>query len=558
MTAAALPGGPAVPRTGDAPTLDGLLAERARAHPDRVALALPLGPWGSGFRTTTYAALDARVDRVAAGLRHAGVLPGMRTALLVPPTADFFALAFALLRLRAVPVLVDPGIGRDNVKGCLAEADPRAFVGIAKAHLARRVLGWAPGARVLVTAGAGPALGGTTLRRVEQAGRWRQPFAPLPRPEGSPAAILFTSGSTGPPKGVEHGEAQLLAQADLVRRLYDLGPAEVSLSTFPPFALFGPVLGMTTVVPRMDATRPADVVPSRVVGAANRFGATVVFGSPALLDTVSREGGQLRSVRRVISAGAPVPRRVQRRTLAMLPDGAQVHTPYGATEALPVATIGSDELLSLPEAGICVGRPVPGVDVALVRVTDEPLAALTPDLLVGPGEVGEVVVRGPVVSPAYADRPEATAAAKLLWDGQVAHRMGDLASRDDQGRLWFAGRKAHVVHTPDGPMHSVPCEEVFNLHPAVRRTALVGVGPAGRSEPVLVAQLEQGVTASPALTGELLELGRADERTRAIARVLYADDFPVDIRHNSKIDRPRLAVWAAGRLGSETAAGRLA
>jgi acyl-CoA synthetase (AMP-forming)/AMP-acid ligase II len=532
---------------GGTATLDALLTERARAHPERVALALPAGPVGGRFRTTTYGALDARVDRVAAGLRHAGVLPGMRAALLVPPTVEFFALAFALLRLRAVPVLVDPGIGRDNVKRCLAEADPRAFIGIAKAHLARRLLGWAPGARVLVTAGAGPALGGTSLRRVEQAGRWRQPFVPPQRPAGSPAAILFTSGSTGPPKGVEHGESQLLAQADLVRRLYDLGPAEVSLSTFPPFALFGPVLGMTTVVPRMDATRPADVVPSRVVAAADRFSATVLFGSPALLDTVSRGGGRMPSVRRVISAGAPVPRKVQRRTLAMLPPGAQVHTPYGATEALPVATIGSDELLGLPEAGICVGRPVPRVDVALVRVTDEPLAELTPGLLVAPGEVGEVVVRGPVVSPAYAERPEATAAAKLRWDGQVAHRMGELASLDDQGRLWFAGRKAHVVHTAAGPMHSVPCEEVFNLHPSVRRTALVGVGPAGQAEPVLVVQLEQGVIPTAALTAELLELGREDERTRAVGRVLYKDDFPVDIRHNSKIDRPRLAAWAAGQ-----------
>ena len=525
-------------------TLDGLLAERAREHPDRVALALP---FGRGFSTTTYAELDRRVDAVAAGLQSTGLRPGMRAALLVPATADFFALAFALLRLRAVPVLVDPGIGRDNVKACLAEAAPEAFLGIAKAHLARRLLGWAPSAHVLVTAGHGPPLGGTTLRRVERTGRQRLPFVPTERPDGAPAAILFTSGSTGPPKGVEHGERQLLAQAALVGELYGLGPDDVSLATFPPFALFGPVLGMTTVVPRMDATRPADVVPARVVGAAQRFGATVMFGSPALLDTVSRAGGRMPTLRCVISAGAPVPRRVQRRTLAMLAQGAQVHTPYGATEALPVATIGSDELLSLPETGICVGRPVPGVDVALIRVTDDPITELTPGLRVGPGEIGEVVVRGAVVSPSYAERPEATAAAKLQWDGAPAHRMGDLASWDDQGRLWFAGRKAHVVHTADGPMHSVPCEEVFNLHPAVRRSALVGTGPRGSSTPVLCVELEQGATSSPALTAELLALGAADPRTRPITRVLYPPTFPVDIRHNSKIDRPALGAWAAGQ-----------
>lgn len=524
-------------------TLDGLLAERARAHPDRAALQLPAG---TGFRATSYARLDARVDAAAAGLRAAGLQPGMRTALLVPPTPDFFVLAFALLRLRAVPVLVDPGIGRDKVKGCLAEAEPQAFLGSPKAHLARVLLGWAPSARVLVTTGLVPVPGGRTLRRVEDDGRWRLPFTPPERPAGSPAAVLFTSGSTGPPKGVEHGEDQLVAQAGLVRELYDLGPADVSLSTFAPFALFGPVLGMTTVVPRMDMTRPADVVPSRVVGAANRFGATVVFGSPALLDTVSRAGGSMPTVRRVISAGAPVPRSVQRRTRAMLGEGAQVHTPYGATEALPVATIGSDELLQLPEDGICVGRPVPGVEVALVRVTDDPIAELTPDLLVeGVDEVGEVLVRGPVVSPAYADRPEATAAAKVRWDGQVAHRMGDLASRDAQGRLWFAGRKAHVVHTAAGPLHSVPCEEVFNLSPAVRRSALVGTGPAGASTPVLVVELEPGVAPSPALAQELLALGAAHPRTRGIGRVLFHPRLPVDVRHNSKIDRPVLAVWAA-------------
>jgi len=530
-------------------TLDGLLAERARSEPDRVALALPRG---TGFRTTTYARLDRRVDAVAAGLVHAGVRPGMRTALLVPPTEDFFALAFALLRLRAVPVLVDPGIGRDKVRGCLAEAAPEAFLGIAKAHLARRLLGWAPSARVLVTAGRGPALGGRTLRRVEQDGRWRLPFSPPERAAGSPAAILFTSGSTGPPKGVEHGEQQLLAQAGLIRELYGLTADDVLLSTFPPFALFGPLLGLTTVVPRMDATRPADVVPARVRTAAARFGATVMFGSPALLDTVSRAGGSMPTLRRVISAGAPVPRTVQRRTLALLRPGAQVFTPYGATEALPVASIGSDELLGLPEGGICVGRPVPGVDVALIRVTDAPIAELTPDLLVeGVDEVGEVLVRGPVVSPAYADRPEATAQAKVRWDGQVAHRMGDLASRDAQGRLWFAGRKAHVVHTPDGPLYSVPCEEVFNLHPGVRRTALVGTGPAGRSTPVLVVELEPGVEQSAALTQELLARGAAEQRTRTVRRVLYRDRLPVDIRHNSKIDRAALAVWAQEQPAQE-------
>ncbi len=522
-------------------TLDGLLAGWARDQPQRPALQLP---HLRSFRQTTFAELDRRVDAVAAGLQQAGLRPGHRVALLVPPTEDFFVLAFALLRLRTVPVLVDPGIGRAKVKGCLGEAAPDAFIGIPKAHLARRVLKWCPDARLLVSVGRTPWPGTKSLSDIEQVGRLLLPFDPPERPAEAPAAILFTSGSTGPPKGVEHGEQQLLAQADSIRELYGLGPTDVSLSTFPPFALFGPVLGMTTVVPRMDATRPADVVPSRILRAARCFGPTVMFGSPALLDTLSRSGGSMPSIRQVISAGAPVPRVVQQRVLTMLEPGAQVHTPYGATEALPVTTISSRELLGLP-IGICVGRPVPGVDVALIRITDDPLPRLTDDLLVAEGEVGEVVVRGPVVSPRYADRPEATAAHKLDWDGQIAHRMGDLASRDTAGRLWFAGRKSHVVYTAAGPMFSVPCEEVFNVHPSVRRTALVGLGLPGNAVPLLCVEVQPTVTPSPELTAELLALGAADERTAAITTLRYHPTFPVDIRHNSKIDRPALAQWAA-------------
>jgi acyl-CoA synthetase (AMP-forming)/AMP-acid ligase II len=535
-----------------ATTLDGMLAAHAADRPGDPALVLPtpvLSLVGPATRTVTFGALQRRVEAAAAGLLAAGVGPGTRTALLVPPTADFFVLAYALLRVRAVPVVVDPGIGLDRVRSCLAEVAPEAFVGVAKAHLARRALSWCPSAWIAVTAGPVPVPGTTSLRRLEREGARREQHAPSPRRDGTPAAILFTSGSTGPPKGVEHHEDGLLAQAGLVRDLYGLGPGDVSLATFPPFALFGPALGMTTVVPRMDPTRPAKVVPSRLVAAARRTAATVMFGSPAVLDRLGRgapAGTHLPALRQVISAGAPVPRDTQRRVLALLGPDAQVHTPYGATEALPVASIGSDELLALPEDGICVGRPVPGVDVALMRVADGPVDALTPDRHVAPGEIGEVVVRGPVVSPAYADRPDATAAAKVTWDGVLAHRTGDLASTDDEGRLWFAGRVAHVVQTAAGPLYSVPCEEILNRHPAVRRTALVGVGPDGHRTPVAVVEMLGGARLTAEVAEELRALAAADARTRTITTFLEHRSLPVDPRHNSKIDREALGHWAAG------------
>jgi len=528
------------------------LAAAARERPDKVALALPRGwvhrPGRAGFATTTFAELDRRADAVAAGLRARGVSGGARAALLVPPGAAFFALAFGLLRAGAVPVLVDPGIGRRHLRACLGEAEPSAFLGVPRAHAARRVLGWCPTATTSVS--VGPALpGAVSLQAVERDGRSRLPAASTPVPAGETAAIAFTSGSTGVPKGVEYRPEQLKAQVGLLRELYDITPGEVSLATFPPFALFGPALGLTTVVPRMDATRPARARPQRVTDAAATFGASLLFASPALVDRLGRwgaaSGARLPELRRVISAGAPVAPAVQRRMLAMLPAGAQVHTPYGATEALPVTTIGSDEVLALDRPGICVGRPVPGVDLAVVAIRDEPLYAVEP---LPTGEVGEIVVRGPNVTTSYLARPAATVHAKLDWDGRTAHRMGDAGWLDEAGRVWFAGRVAHRVLTADGALFSVPVEAVFDAHPRVRRSALVGAGAPPRQRPVLVVETEPGVCPDAALTAELLALGATDPQAAAVRTIRYFPRaLPVDIRHNAKIDRPALAAWASAQ-----------
>jgi acyl-coenzyme A synthetase/AMP-(fatty) acid ligase len=126
--------------------------------------------------------------------------------------------------------------------------------------------------------------------------------------------------------------------------------------------------------------------------------------------------------------------------------------------------------------------------------------------------------------------------------------MGDLASADAEGRLWFAGRKTHVVHTADGPLFSVPCEEVFRRHPAVRRCALVGVGDVGTQRPVLIVEPEPGPRDDQELTDALLAVGTTEARTRPITTVLFHPGLPVDPRHNSKIDREALAGWAATRV----------
>jgi len=280
-----------------------------------------------------------------------------------------------------------------------------------------------------------------------------------------------------------------------------------------------------------------------------------LFGSPALLDTLGRYGEKhgtlLPALQRVISCGAPVSAAVIGRVKKMLAPGTQIFTPYGATEALPAACISSGELAALPPGrpGTCVGRTWEGMETFIIKISDGPVPSWSEDLLVKDGEIGEITVKGPVVSPAYFGREESTALAKIRGaGGELYHRMGDIGWKDADGRLWFCGRKSHRVTTAEGTLYTIPCEAVFNAHAEVRRTALVGVGPAGGQAPVLCVELEKGYAPRESLAAELLALGAAHEHTKTIKTILYHPGFPVDIRHNAKISREKLAAWAETRL----------
>jgi len=580
------------------------LTAAARSRPWATAVACPAGADASGvtaYSLRTFAQLDRESDLLARGLAAAGVGRGVRAALLVRPGHEFFALTFALFKAGAVPVLIDPGIGLKNFGRCLADARPAAFVAVPAGQVARRVLGWAretvrvavtvrpvgasrkgsissgPARRVSSTApvrdhraSGGPRPGKRTvdswtlaeIRAAGLAGGSSRFEAAVPE-AGETAAVLFTSGSTGPPKGVVYTHEIFAAQVAALRDLYGIEPGEVDLCTFPLFALFAPALGMTSVVPEMDASRPARADPAKLAAAVETFGVTNLFGSPALVrrlgDYGHAHGLRLPSLRRVISAGAPVPARVVERCAAMLAPGVQVFTPYGATEALPVCSVGSDEILRETRyatdrgAGVCVGRPAPGMRVEVVPVHPDPIAEWSETLPLSDGVVGEVVALGPVVTRGYFGRDDATRQAKIptgAGDGPVWHRMGDLGYRDDSGRYWFCGRKAHRVVTAAGPLDTIPCEAVFNTHPDVARTALVGVGPAGSARPVLCIEPKVwplGRGDRDRIAAELRAVGAGHDHTRAIDRFLFHRSFPVDVRHNAKIFREKLALWAARR-----------
>jgi acyl-CoA synthetase (AMP-forming)/AMP-acid ligase II len=545
------------------------LPRMARDQPEVRAILAPSGALsnlvasarGLDYEALSYRELDALAAEYAAGLGEVGIARGDRAVLMVPPSLPFFALVFGLFQAGVVPVVLDPGMGPERLGACLARAAPSAFIGIPRAHLARRALGWGketirthvvvgPFARVL---GGGARQAGVSLEELRRRGarRGRQPFAAVSADDV--AAILFTSGSTGVPKGAVYSHGNFLAQTEAIRGMYGIAAGEIDLPTFPLFALFDPALGMTTVVPKMDFTRPGSVNGAQIVEPIRRFGITNMFGSPALLERVAstvahegRGGPLLPSLRRVITAGAPVSARVLESFQRLLGPEARIHTPYGATESLPIASIDHRTVLDDTRArsadgeGICVGAPVPSARVAIVRIDDAPRERFGPGDLCAIGEVGEICVSGPQVTQEYFRDDENTRLHKMRdEEGHLFHRVGDVGWRDDDGRLWFCGRKSQRVEVDGVTRFTEQVEGPFNALPLVRRAAFVGPRAGGRVVPTLC--IEPMSSKLPRAPGAFVPASlRAHPRAGVVERFLVIDRFPVDPRHNAKIHREEL------------------
>lgn len=533
------------------------LPETAARQPFKKAVIFPHSRDAYGrvtYSHLTFSQLDAESDAVAAGLIKNGISKGVRTILMVRPSLEFFVLTFALFKAGAVPVVVDPGMGLKRMLECQMESRPEAFIGIPLAHVVRTIFPkYFATVKRAVTVGKRLFWGGLSYEdvRIEGSG----PVMTQTKWEDT-AAILFTTGSTGPAKGVVYTHGIFGSQINQIRSMFEIGPDEIDLPTFPLFALFDPALGMTAVIPDMDPTKPAKANPEKIIEAINNHGVTNMFASPALLNRVGTFGEKheikIPSMRRVVSAGAPVHPANIARFEKMLSADAEIYTPYGATEAVPIIAISGTEILSetgrLSEQGfgMCVGRPIGDVEVRIIKITDAQIENWSDDLVVPTGEVGEITVKGNVVTRSYYNNPNADKISKIEDNDSFWHRMGDLGWQDSSGRIWFCGRKSHRVETIDKTLYTIPCEAIFSNHPAVFRSALVGTGPRGAKTPVMCIELKKGVSPSKTeqIKRELLEAASANPLTESIKTVLFHKDFPVDIRHNSKIFREKLAIWA--------------
>ncbi len=525
----------------------------ASAAPTTAALKIPRGRTPAGdidYLTLTFAELAAEVAAWQLRLTAAGVRPGDRTLLMVRQGLPLIASAFALFSLGAVPVVIDPGMGRKNFLACVARSRPTALVGIPFAqilsHLFRptfRTVRHRISASSSLTARLTPP--GSQLSALNSQLVNSTPAAP--------AAVLFTSGSTGAPKGVCYAHGHFDAQVRLIRDTYDIQPGEIDLPLLPIFALFNPALGMTTIVPEIDPRRPAALDPAKIVQAIRQENVTNSFGSPTLWQKIGAhcvaEKITLPTLRRVLCAGAPVPAALWTASRTFLPRG-QLHSPYGATESLPLASISSAEIENQKSRienplGACVGRPVTEITIKIIAPTDAPIANLADARELPPGEIGEIIATGPVVTSAYDALPEATALAKISSPAGTYHRLGDCGYLDADGRLWFCGRKAERVETAAGTLHTEPCEQVFRTHPRATRCALIGLGTAPNQLPAMVIEAAvRDSTEARALARELRTLALTSSHTAAIQHFFFHPKFPVDVRHNAKIHRLTLTHWA--------------
>ncbi len=540
------------------------LSDMAARAPYRPAIVFPAGRDAHGratFTQLTFQQLNALCDSYAHGLAQYGIKQGDRALMMVRPGVELIAVAFALLKIGAVPVLIDPGMGRKAFLQCVAETEPTAMIGIPLAHVMRKVF---PKpfrtVRRFVTVGKRLFWEGATLAELQSSSR--EPFPIAPTTTEDEAAVAFTSGGTGIPKGVAYLHGIFKKQVEIMRDEMGVTEGEVHLSVMYIFALFNPALGVTTIIPDMDARKTAQVNPAYLVESIETFGVTMSLGSPLiwsiLADYCLKHALKLPSLKHVFMFGAEVMPDVVERFANVLSSG-KIYTPYGATEALPLTLMPGEDILSetgektLNGAGVCVGAPIGGLQARIIPIFDEPIATWNDALVLPAGQIGEIAIKGEVVTRDYVNRPRQTTEAKIRDGNSFWHRMGDLGYLDEQGRIWVCGRKSHRVETASGLLLPVQVEAIFNQHPAVKRSALVGLGAYGQQQPVVIIEtlpeyVPQTEQATQRLIDELRELGQQHEHTRDIRTVLFHPSFPVDVRHNTKIDRLALRDWATRQL----------
>lgn len=531
------------------------IAEKSKIMPDKKSVVFSSRQSDGSYEYPyyTFKEFEERSNQFANKFKKAGIGPGTRTLLFVKPCLDFSIITFALFKLGAVPILIDPGMGLKNLLGSIKQVKPEAMVSMGIVHWIRRFKS-RPFSNVKIKFSLNP-VGFRTHYLYKDLDLEDKIFDIYAVNDSDPSAILFTSGGTGIPKGVLYTHGILNAQTDALQKMFSLDETQKDLPGFPLFALFTLAMGMTSVVPDMDPTKPSKCDPEKLIKNINDNNITFVAGSPSIWEKVGKyclaHKIQLPSVKHVVMFGAPVRSEIHEMYKKILTDG-DTYTPYGATESLPVCLISGKEILGAKAqqtnlgAGTCVGKAAPGIEIKIIKTSDIPVGAL---FEVEKIQIGEIVVSGRQVTQGYFEMDGEDKKAKIYQDGKLWHRMGDLGYLDNEDNLWFLGRKTHrVVVNDEVTFLPIRIEAIFNQHREIKRSALIKILRNGQVTPALAIERHDCETHLDSdFENELNNLAQSSTYTNAISDFFLHPSFPVDVRHNIKIDRTKLSLWAQNK-----------
>ncbi|MFK7822985.1 MAG: fatty acid CoA ligase family protein [Oligoflexales bacterium] len=539
-----------------------LIKIQAKKNPYKKAVIFPNGRdlyRRYTYTHYTYQAIEKDAEALAYSFQQLGVKKGTLVLLFLKPSLEFPLVVFALFKIGAIPIMIDPGMGKKNLLTAIAEVKPQLLIAEPVVHVMRRFYPEQfKSIKNTITTGRF-GISASSLRNLLKKGRKLAvyPFPTFSATADDLAAILFTSGGTGKPKGVCYTHGIFATQVRLLKQLFCMSEQDVDMPGFPLFCLMTMAMGVTSVIPPMNPSKPVQCDPRKLFEAINDQGVTTMGGSPAIWERLAgyckQKNLNLPSVKHLMMFGAPVPPGILADFRQILING-QTYTPYGATECLPVTSISGNDVIedtlnaSKQGKGTCVGFPAPETEVKVVAQTSQIIKSLSDCKELGPGEIGEIIVAGNQVTPQYYGLKQQTAFAKIedKKNGRLWHRMGDLGYFDPQGMLWFCGRKAHQIESESLPFYSIPCEAIFNLHPEIKRTALISIGAKGVSTiPALVIERKDHKCNLRSkkrrlFKDELLSLAKSYKHTEAIDTFFLHKSFPVDPRHNIKIDRSAL------------------
>lgn len=538
-----------------------MFSENADKYPDRTAIVVPVGRDRQGKSITkelSFKELNKLTNRYSNGFIKYGFQKGDRILLMVNPGIDLIAIVLALFKIGSVPVIIDPGMGLKAFSQCVSETEPIGFIGIPKSHILRLLFRKSfKTVKLVITLGKSRIWKKNTIDNICTENV--EDFSIIKTKTDDEAVIAFTSGGTGIPKGVLFTHGMVMATVNSLRQDLKIKEGDIHLAAFYAFALFMPSLGATIIIPDMDPKKTSEINPAYLVEAIHHFNVSNTMGSPIIWKKLSeyclRKNIRLSSLKYVFMFGAAVPPEVIENMTSIM-EGGEVFTPYGATEALPITNQSGQEIINEQKSiieegkGVCVGKPIAGATVRIIGITDDPIPSWNDELELKQGLIGEIVAKGPTVTHTYINRPLKTAEAKIYSSDGIWHRMGDLGYFDEKGRLWFCGRMAHRVMPKDNLLTPVQCETIYNRHPHVKRSALVGLGKYGNQRPIIIIEPEPDFkplsqTDKKTLAKDLFVLGKKSIHTQSIKDILiYDEEFPVDVRHNTKIQRHKLVVWA--------------